>query len=83
MHIEPMALSTMRPPAERPAERARKPASFEAKLASLIIETAAPDWDEDGGRAIPAERWQVVRELVAQARSRMPDLPVSASQRRG
>jgi len=64
-----MALATLRPPA------ARRPASFEMKLAQLIASTAAPDWDDEGGQAIPADRWERVREIVAQVRVRLPALP--------
>jgi hypothetical protein len=70
-----MALATIRPQAPRPAERARKPASFEAKLAGLIAETAAPGWDDEDGQAIPAACWGVVRELAMMVQSRWPDLP--------
>jgi hypothetical protein len=55
---------------------ARKSApSFETKLARLVAETGLDNWDDDGGRAIPAQRWDLIREIVTKVRARLPGVP--------
>jgi hypothetical protein len=49
--------------------------TFELRLEYLIADTAVPDWDEEGGCAIPAGCWEPVREIVMLVRTRLQGLP--------